>query len=108
MSKRIESKTGLRDVIDIPNKEYVKHILRVKNIIRRANDVEHEESLAMNMANKIITIDKAYGRYLVSLELEQPHLAKTFLDRFKTLTYSLQDWRKEKIESFLEELEEDD
>ena len=53
-------------------------------------------------------INKLYGSYLVSLELEQPHLAKIFLDRFKTLTYSLQDWRKEKIESFLLELEEED
>lgn len=104
----LETKTDLRSVLDISDLQHLKHIKRVENIIRRADgDESKEEKLATNMANMIRDIDKAYGRYLVSDELCYPHLAKIFLTRFKDLTYTIQDWRKEKIDNFLKRLKEE-
>ena len=57
------------------------------------------------MADKIRDVDKAYGRYLVAEELGNKHLGKIFLKRFKDLTYTIHDWRKERIVNFLEETE---
>lgn len=100
-------KTRLKDVFDIPNAEYQKHKMRVENIIKQAKgDIEKEKSLARSMAKKIVTVDKAYGRYLVSDELDAPHLGRIFLSRFKELTYTVHDWRKEKIAAFLQEIKE--
>lgn len=97
-------KTNLRDVFDIPNKEYEHHLMRVENLISKG-DVEKQKKLAITMANKIRDIDKAYGRYLVCEELNASYLGKIFLTRFKELTYTIHDWRKEKIDNFLKEIE---
>lgn len=100
-------KTSLRDVFDIPTSEYNHHKMRVENIIKKAKgDVEKEKTLARSMAKKIVYVDKAYGRYLVAEELQNPHLGKIFLSRFKELTYTVHDWRKEKIAAFLKECSE--
>ena len=106
--KRIESKTNLRTIFDINNKEYDKHKMRVENIIRKGKDSDHEERLATVMANRIVTVDKAYGRYLVSEELNRPNLEKIFLARFKDLTYTVHDYRIEKIQSFLDDCEQEE
>ncbi len=101
-------KTKLIDVFDIPPAEYKKHKMRVSDIITgSAGDIDHEILLARNMANKILKIDKAYGRYLVAEELKAPHLGEIFLARFKELTYTVHDWRKEKIAAFLKDVEEE-
>ena len=100
-------KTNLKDVFDIPKGEYEKHKKRVNDIILKSKgDIEKEKKLALNMANKIVYVDKAYGRYLVAEELQNPHLGKIFLARFKELTYTIHDWRKEKIDLFLKECEQ--
>lgn len=102
-------KTNLSDVLDIPTGDYLHHKMRVENIIKKAKgDVEKEKNAARSMAKKIVTIDKAYGRYLVSEELNAPHLGKIFLSRFKELTYTVHDWRKEKIAAFLKEVAENE
>ena len=102
-------KKNLRDVFDIPNVDYKHHELRIENIIIKAKgDIDKEKSLARSMAKKIITVDKAYGRYLVSEELNLPHLGKIFLSRFKELTYTIYDWRKEKIDNFLKEINDNE
>lgn len=102
-------KTRLKGVFDIPKGDYEHHKMRVQNIIKKAKgDDEKEKSLARSMANKIITPDKAYGRFLVSDELNNPHLGKIFLHRFKELTYTIHDLRRETIDAFLEELERED
>jgi hypothetical protein len=102
-------KTSLKDVFDIPTGDYLHHKLRVENIIKKAKgDVEKEKSSARSMAKKIVTIDKAYGRYLVSEELDAPHLGRIFLSRFKELTYTVHDYRKEKIAAFLNSVKESD
>jgi hypothetical protein len=100
-------KTSLRDVFDIPAGDYSHHKMRVENIIKKAKgDIEKEKSLARSMAKKIVYVDKAYGRYLVAEELQNPHLGKIFMSRFKELTYTVHDWRKEKIAAFLKEVAE--
>ncbi len=102
-------KTNLKDVFDIPASDYNHHKMRVDNIINKAKgDVEKEKSLARSMAKKIVTVDKAYGRYLVAEELQNPHLGKIFLSRFKELTYTVHDWRKEKIAAFLKEVSDNE
>ena len=42
---------------------------------------------------------------LFSLDLFEYELAEIFLLRFKELTYTVSDWRKEKINNFLKGLE---
>ena len=102
-------KTSLKGVFDIPEEEYNKHKKRVENIIIRAkNNLEKEKTLAQNMANTIMDIDKAYGRYLVAEELDKSYLGKIFLHRFKELTYTVHDWRKEKIDTFLKEINDNE
>ncbi len=102
-------KTNLRDIFDIPTSAYSKHKLRVTDIVKRAKgDIEKEKSLARTMAKKIMDVDKAYGRYLVAEELQNDHLGKIFLSRFKELTYTVHDWRKEKISAFLQEVDENE
>jgi hypothetical protein len=105
----MNEKLSIKGVFDIPEKEYTKHIQRVENIVARAKgDPEKEKNLTRNMANTITDIDKAYGRYLVAEELNRPDLGKIFLERFKDLTYTVHDWRKEKIEAFLKEISEEE
>lgn len=108
MSK-IETKTNLRSVLDIPNAAYDKHKKRIKKIDKDcAGDKDKEKKRAKTMANRIITIDKAYGRYLVCEEFNKPHMSAIFLDRFKALAYTVHDWRKDKIQSFLDSLEDEE
>ena len=99
-------KSKLKDVFDISDSVYQKHKKRVCDIVTKANgDIEKEKRLATTMADKIRDVDKAFGRYLVAEELNNVDLGKIFLKRFKDLTYTIHDWRKEKIEKFLEENE---
>lgn len=101
-------KSSLVSVFDIPNSELEKHRKRIRDIIdvKAPNDIEKQKQLAKTMANRIVNIDKAYGRYLVADEESAKHLANIFLDRFKKLTYSIQDWRIEKINDFLDFLDD--
>jgi len=102
-------KTNLKDVFDIPASDFRHHKMRVENIIKKAKgDISKEISQAESMSKKIVYADKAYGRYLVAVELNNPHLGKIFLQRFKDLTYTIHDWRKEKITNFLKEIEEEE
>ena len=96
------------DVFDISNHDLAHHKMRVSDIINKKAVGDHVKQckLAKIMADRITDVDKAYGRYLVSEEMDAPHLAKIFLNRFKELTYSLTDWRKEKILDFLKDEED--
>lgn len=96
-------------LFNISTADYNKHKKRVTDIvnIKAVGDLEKQKRLATIMADKIENVDKAYGRYLVSDELNQPELAKIFLNRFKELTYSLKDLRREKLLEFLEEDDEE-
>lgn len=106
---KIETKTNLRSIFDIPSAEYNKHMKRIKKIDRDCDgDKDKEKKKAITIANRITTIDKAYGRYLVCVELEKPHMGAIFLDRFKALAYTVHDWRKDKIQSFLDSLEDEE
>jgi hypothetical protein len=102
-------KSSLVSVFDIPNRELEKHRKRVKDIInlKAPSDIEKQKQLARTMAKRIMDIDKAYGRYLVADEEGAEHLGKIFLDRFKELTYTVHDWRIEKINDFLDFLDDE-
>lgn len=97
-------------LFDIPSPDYQHHKMRIVDILQKKAplDTEKQCKLARTMADKIQKIDKAYGRMLVSEELHAPHLAKIFLNRFKELTYTVSDWRKEKILDFFNEIEDDE
>jgi len=99
----------ISSLFDIPAGDYHHHEMRVKDILNKKapNDEAKQCQLARTMADKITHINKAYGRYLVADEMNAPHLAKIFLNRFKELTYSTKDWRKEKILSFFDEIDEE-
>jgi hypothetical protein len=92
-------------LFDISNKDYEHHKMRVLDIINKKapNNIIKQKQLAINMANKITNVDKAYGRYLVADELNSPELAEIFLNQFKKLTYTLTDYRREKILKFLDD-----
>jgi hypothetical protein len=89
----------VKQVMDIPYSDLQHHLKRVKDIVevKAVGDVDKQKKLAITMANRIMDIDKCFGRHLVSQELNQPHLAKIFLNRFKELTYSTKDYRREKL-----------
>lgn len=91
--------TKIKDLMDIPRKDLVHHKKRVMDIIytKAPTDIDKQCQLAKTMANRIVSIDKAYGRYLVSLDLYAPHLAQIFLNRFKELTYTVKDIRRDKL-----------
>jgi hypothetical protein len=85
--------------MDIPYSDLLHHEKRVRDIVevKAVGDIDKQKKLAVTMANRIMDIDKAFGRHLVSQELKQPHLSKIFLNRFKELTYSTADYRREKL-----------
>jgi len=100
----------IKHLFDIPSGDYNHHAMRVRDIVTKKapNDIEKQKHLAKTMADKITNVDKAYGRYLVADEMDAPHLAKIFLNRFKELTYSLKDLRRDKILSFFDEIDEEE
>ena len=102
-------KTKLNTIYDIPASKLAIHEKRVYDIVNKKafNDIEKQKTLALNMANKITDTDKAYGRYLVSVNLNELHLADIFLKRFKDLTYTKNDWRAEEALKILEALKEE-
>jgi hypothetical protein len=102
--------TRIKSIIDIPYSDLEHHKMRVLDILYKKAPLNTEKQckLAKTMADKIEKVDKAFGRYLVSEELKAPHLAKIFLNRFKELTYSLQDLRKDKILQIFSEIENEE
>lgn len=94
-------KTNLRTIFDISDKDLSHHKMRISNLVNTNTDKEKRLKMTENMAKKILHIDKAYGRYLVCIDLLEYELAEIFLLRFKELTYTISDWRKEKINNFL-------
>jgi hypothetical protein len=99
---------SVKRIMDIPYSDLRHHEKRVRDIVevKAINDIDKQKKLAITMANRIMDIDKAFGRHLVSLQLKQPHLSKIFLNRFKELTYSTKDYRKEKLLQIFEEWNE--
>jgi hypothetical protein len=89
----------VKQIMDIPYSDLQHHLKRIRDIVdvKAVGDVDKQKKLAITMANRIMDIDKAFGRHIVSLELNQPHLSKIFLNRFKELTYSTKDYRREKL-----------
>jgi hypothetical protein len=89
----------VKQVMDIPYSDLQHHLKRVRDIVevKAVGDIDKQKKLAVTMANRIMDIDKAFGRHLVSQELNQLHLSKIFLNRFKELTYSTKDYRREKL-----------
>ena len=94
-------------IFNIPYADLMHHEKRINDILykKAVGDEQKQIKLAKTMADKITDIDKAYGRYLVSEDLNAPHLAKIFLNRFKELTYTIKDWRREKLLQFFDENE---
>ena len=95
----------VKQLMDIPYSDLRHHEKRVRDIIeiKAVGDIDKQKKLAVTMANRIMDIDKCFGRHLVSQELNQTHLAKIFLNRFKELTYSTKDYRREKLLEIFEE-----
>ncbi len=97
------------DLFSIQRSDYLHHKKRIDDILykKALDDKDKQCKLAITMANKIMDIDKAYGRYLVSDEMNAPHLANIFLNRFKELTYTTKDIRREKLMSFFDDFDLD-
>lgn len=80
-------KTSIQDVTQVKKADYAKHLKRVQDIISKAKGSKDKElQLAKTMADSIDTVDKAYGRYLVSIEQGYEDMAEIFLTRYKQLT----------------------
>lgn len=95
------------NLFNISQSDLNHHEKRINDILykKAIGNEEKQISLAKTMAAKITDVDKAYGRYLVCEDLNAPHLAKIFLYRFKELTYTIKDWRREKLMMFFDENE---
>jgi hypothetical protein len=95
-----KEKTSIENVEQIKKADFDKHFKRVKDIIEKSNgDMDKALRLTQLMADKIESSDKAYGRYLVAMELGHEKIADIFLEKYKYLTQS--ESRKERLAKLL-------
>ena len=100
-----KEKSRIKHIHQISAGQYQHHLKRINGIIKNAEgDLDKEKSLARTMANRIEDVDKCLSRSLVCDDLGKPELARIFLNRYKEMTETIQDIRKERIDSILKDL----
>lgn len=85
-------KSTIDGVSGIKKIDYDKHLMRVNDIIKKSNgDKAKQLQLTKLMADKITTVDKAYGRYLVAEAQGYIEMSEIFLNKYNEMTQSRKD-----------------